>query len=170
MKNSASRWMRPLWRRSWAARTPTGRWAMADRALAAAFPAVLLAAFLASPLAAAEAAPIAIEPIEIWAVPIDFILFGMTLIGIALFHHHTLAIALAGLAAITGYKLIFTGFKFGAGWAGLALHMQHEWVILANLFLLLMGFALLSRHFEESRIPDEMPAFLPDNWTGGLAL
>jgi len=33
-----------------------------------------------------------------------------------------------------------------------------------------MGFALLSRHFEESRIPDEMPRFLPDDWTGGVAL
>ena len=48
--------------------------------------------------------------------------------------------------------------------------MQHEAVILANLFLLLMGFAILSRHFENSRIPDEMPAFLPDGWQGGLAL
>ena len=48
--------------------------------------------------------------------------------------------------------------------------MQHEWVLLANLFLLLMGFALLSRHFERSRIPDEMPALLPDDWKGGLAL
>jgi Na+/H+ antiporter NhaD/arsenite permease-like protein len=48
--------------------------------------------------------------------------------------------------------------------------MQHEWVILANLFLLLMGFAILSRHFEESRVPDEMPALLPDDWKGGLAL
>ena len=53
---------------------------------------------------------------------------------------------------------------------GLGLHLQHEWVILANLFLLLMGFALLSRHFEKSRIPDEMPAFLPDDWKGGFAL
>ena len=43
-------------------------------------------------------------------------------------------------------------------------------MILANLFLLLMGFAILSRHFENSRIPDEMPAFLPDDWKGGLAL
>ena len=42
--------------------------------------------------------------------------------------------------------------------------------ILANLFLLLMGFALLSRHFEESRIPDEMPALLPDDWKGGVVL
>ena len=43
-------------------------------------------------------------------------------------------------------------------------------MILANLFLLLMGFALLSCHFERSRIPDEMPAFLPDDWKGGLLL
>ena len=50
------------------------------------------------------------------------------------------------------------------------MHLQHEWVILANLFLLLMGFALLSRHFEKSRIPDEMPRFLPDDWKGGFAL
>ena len=58
----------------------------------------------------------------------------------------------------------------GAGFTGLMLHLQHEWVILADLFLLLMGFALLSRHFEESRVPDEMPAFLPDDWKGGLVL
>jgi Na+/H+ antiporter NhaD/arsenite permease-like protein len=126
------------------------------------------------PLATAAAAVpgdmAAAAPLRLLGIPVDFILFGLTLIGVGLFHHHTLAVALAGLAAITIYKLAFTGFKFGAGPAGLALHMQHEWVILANLFLLLMGFALLSRHFEESRIPDEMPAFLPDDWKGGLAL
>ena len=43
-------------------------------------------------------------------------------------------------------------------------------MILANLFLLLMGFAILSRHFEKSQIPDAMPAFLPDGWSGGLVL
>ena len=111
-----------------------------------------------------------VEPILVLGIPIDFILFGLTLFGVALFHHHTLAIALAGLAAITAYKLVFTGFKFGIGIAGLGQHIQHEWVILANLFLILMGFALLSRHFEKSGIPDEMPAFLPDDWKGGVAL
>ena len=111
-----------------------------------------------------------IEPVALFGIPVDFILFGLTLLGVALFHHHTLPVALAGLAAITGYKLIFTGFKFGTGFTGLALHMQHEWVILANLFLLLMGFALLSRHFEKSRVPEEMPAFLPDDWKGGFML
>jgi hypothetical protein len=31
-----------------------------------------------------------------------------------------------------------------------------------------LGFALLSRHFEESAIPDEMPALLPGGWVVGL--
>src|SRR5215217_4413014 len=106
----------------------------------------------------------------IFGIPVDFILFALTLLGVALFHHHTLPVALTGLAAIIGYKIAFTGFKFGTGLAGFGQHMAHEWIILANLFLLLTGFALLSRHFEASRVPDEMPAFLPDDWKGGLVL
>jgi Na+/H+ antiporter NhaD/arsenite permease-like protein len=111
-----------------------------------------------------------VEPLYLLGIPVDFILFGLTLLGVALFHHYTLPVALTGLAAISAYKLTFAGFKFGTGLTGFALHLQHEWVILANLFLLLMGFALLSRHFEKSRIPDEMPAFLPDDWKGGFLL
>ena len=111
-----------------------------------------------------------IDPILILGIPLDFILFAFILLGIALFHRHTLPIALIGLAVIVGYKVGFTGFKFGTGLSGFAHHMAHEWVTLANLFLLLMGFALLSRHFEESRIPDEMPALLPDDWKGGAVL
>jgi Na+/H+ antiporter NhaD/arsenite permease-like protein len=124
---------------------------------------------LVDPALAAEATR-KVTPIYVFGIPVDFILFGLTLLGVALFHHHTLYVALTGLAVITVYKLIFTGFKFGVGFAGFALHMQHEWVILANLFLLLMGFALLSRHFELSRVPDAMPAYLPDDWKGGVAL
>jgi Na+/H+ antiporter NhaD/arsenite permease-like protein len=130
---------------------------------------VLLASPAAAQIGAAPgAAPV--EPLYLLGIPVDFILFGLTLAGVALFHRHTLYVALAGLASITAYKLAFTGFKFGLGFSGLALHLHHEWVILANLFLLLMGFALLSRHFEKSRIPDEMPALLPDDWKGGLLL
>jgi Na+/H+ antiporter NhaD/arsenite permease-like protein len=103
-------------------------------------------------------------------VPIDFILFGLTLAGVALFHHHTLQVALIGLAVILLYKLGFTGFKTGAGLTGLALHMQHEWVILTNLLGLLLGFALLSDHFERSHIPAELPRLLPDDWKGALIL
>jgi Na+/H+ antiporter NhaD/arsenite permease-like protein len=111
-----------------------------------------------------------VEPILLFGIPVDFIIFALTLLGVALFHHKTLQVALAGLAAVIVYKLAFTGFKHGAGLAGLGHHMAHEWVTLANLFLLLMGFALLSRHFEESRVPDKMPALLPDDWKGGVML
>src|SRR4029079_2426771 len=94
----------------------------------------------------------------------------LTLLGVAIFHHKTLQVALSGLALVTLYKLLFAGFRQGEGINGFVMQVQHEWVILANLFLLLMGFAILSRHFENSRTPDEMPRILPDGWTGGLLL
>jgi Na+/H+ antiporter NhaD/arsenite permease-like protein len=138
-------------------------------ALLVALAAVAMVAMV-TPAAAAAGAPSAAQPVFVFGIPVDFILFALTLLGVAIFHHKTLQVALTGLAAIVVYKLLFTGFKTGAGLTGLALHMQHEAVTLSNLFLLLMGFAILSRHFEKSRVPDEMPAFLPDGWTGGLAL
>jgi Na+/H+ antiporter NhaD/arsenite permease-like protein len=95
-------------------------------------------------------------------IPIEFLLFGATLLGVALFHRHTLPVALAGLASITAFKLT-AGFD-------LLHHLASEWVILINLFALLVGFALLSRHFEESRVPRMLPRFLPDDWKGGLTL
>ncbi len=102
--------------------------------------------------------------------PVEFALFALTLAGVALFHNQTLYVALTGLAIVTLYKLVFTGFKTGAGIGGLVLHFGHEWVILANLFGLLMGFALLSKHFEESSIPAILPKYLPDDWKGGFVL
>jgi Na+/H+ antiporter NhaD/arsenite permease-like protein len=104
------------------------------------------------------------------SVLIDFLLFAATLAGVAIFHRHTLAAALIGLGVITLKKLLGTGFNEGPGLEGLYAHYAHEWVLLANLFLLLVGFALLARHFEASRVPDWMPAALPNNWTGGLVL
>src|SRR5688572_13045994 len=107
---------------------------------------------------------------ELFGVPGDFVLFALTLVGVALFHHHTLQVALAGLAVVTVYKLGFTGFKTGPGLAGLGLHMAHEWIILANLLGLLLGFALLSNQFERSKVPEVLPHYLPDDWKGGFLL
>src|SRR3954471_2492111 len=103
-------------------------------------------------------------------VPFELVLFGATLAGVAVFHRHTLQVALSGLAAIMLYKLAFTGFKTGLGFEGLGVHLLHEWVILTNLLGLLLGFALLSRHFEESGVPAMLPRFLPDDWKGGFVL
>ncbi|MDO8679805.1 MAG: citrate transporter [Acidobacteriota bacterium] len=105
-----------------------------------------------------------------FGVPIDFMLFGLTLLGVAIFHHHTLEVAVSGLAAITVYKTLFSPFPTGPGLPGLTAHLSHEWVIVANLACLLLGFALLARHFEKSHAPLALPRLLPDDWKGCFAL
>jgi Na+/H+ antiporter NhaD/arsenite permease-like protein len=103
-------------------------------------------------------------------IPIEFILFAAVLAGVALLHHHSLRVALIGLATITLYKLAFSSFQGRHGLAGLGVHLAHEWVLVTNLLLLIVGFALLARHFEESRVPILLPRLLPDDWKGGFAM
>jgi Na+/H+ antiporter NhaD/arsenite permease-like protein len=112
----------------------------------------------------------AAEGPAVFGIPLDFILFAATLLGVALFHHYTLQVALSGLVVISLYKIGFTGFHEGAGVMGWLSHIRHEWVVLSNLLGLLLGFALLARHFEDSGIPHILPRFLPDDWKGGFLL
>lgn len=102
--------------------------------------------------------------------PIEFYLFGLTLVGVAILHKRALMVAVSGLVAIVLYEGFVSGFPTGRGLGALGEHALHEWVILSNLLLLLVGFELLSNHFERSNLPDHMPNLLPDNWTGGLAM
>ena len=106
----------------------------------------------------------------VFGIPLDFYLFGFTLLGVALFHQHALKVALVGLAVITFYKLIFSDFSGIPGVAGLLLLLKHEWVIIFNLLGLLLGFALLADHFEKSDVPAILPNYLPDDWKGGFVM
>jgi hypothetical protein len=99
----------------------------------------------------ALAAPV--EPPAAFGISIDFVLFALSLAGVALFHRHTLAIAVTGLVVISLFKIAFSPFAEGAGVNGWLSHLGHEWVLLVNLLGLLLGFALLSKHFEASNIP-----------------
>jgi Na+/H+ antiporter NhaD/arsenite permease-like protein len=111
-----------------------------------------------------------VEPPAVVGIPIDFLLFARTLTGVALFHRHTLAIAVAGLTVISLFKIAVSPFAEGPGFAGWLSHFGHEWVLLTNLLGLLLGFALLSKHFEASNVPARLPQYLPDDWKGGLVL
>ena len=42
--------------------------------------------------------------------------------------------------------------------------------MLVNLLCLLLGFALLSKHFEDSQVPEVLPRYLPDDWKGAFVL
>jgi len=128
---------------------------------------VLLACGL--PGVAHAAAPGVAAP-ALFGAPVEFYLFGAVLAGVAIFHHRTLQVALIGLGVILAYQGFVSGFPTGFGLSALGQHLAHEWVILTNLLLLLVGFELLSNQFEQSALPDHLPNLLPDDWTGGLVL
>jgi Na+/H+ antiporter NhaD/arsenite permease-like protein len=109
-------------------------------------------------------------PRLIFGVPFEFVLFGAMLMCVAVFHHRALVISLIGLVAVLAFEALVTQFPTGNGAAALLQHARHEWIVIANLMLLLTGFELLSSQFERSNISDHLPRLLPDDWTGGVAV
>lgn len=111
--------------------------------------------------------------IRLGGINIEFFFFGLTLLGIALFHNKTLEISLLGLLTVVLYKLMFQGdFSFYEHFFGhndmssqfvFKEMRQGEWGILLNLFGLLLGFGILAKIFEESGIPEYLPRYLPNN-------
>jgi Na+/H+ antiporter NhaD/arsenite permease-like protein len=102
-------------------------------------------------------------------IRIEFILFAITLICVAIFHHKTMYVALTGLAVVLLAKFIFTDFSLIEHIIGTAAK-EGEWRILLNLLGLLFGFAILAEHFKESRFPEILPNYLPEGWKGGFLL
>jgi Na+/H+ antiporter NhaD/arsenite permease-like protein len=117
---------------------------------------------------------------SIGPVRIEFIIFGLILLGVALFHKQTFWVAVTGLTVLLIFKLVFDpGFHlfehfFGTTPFGEQLMdkelRQGEWGIILNLLGLLLGFAVLSKIFEESNVPEILPRFLPNDWKGPFLL
>jgi Na+/H+ antiporter NhaD/arsenite permease-like protein len=117
---------------------------------------------------------------SIGPVRIEFIIFGIILLCVAIFHHQTFRVAVIGLAVLFAFKLIFDpGFHtlehfFGTTPFGEQIMdkdlRQGEWGIILNLLGLLLGFAVLSKIFEESHVPEVLPRYLPDDWKGPFLL
>jgi len=103
-------------------------------------------------------------------IPIEFYFFALILLFVALFHNHVLKTALIGLAVVSLYKIGYAEFKTGTGINGFAGHLVHEWVIITNLLCLLVGFALLSNHFERSNVTESISVILPKGWQGAFIL
>ena len=119
-------------------------------------------------------------PPMIGPVRVEFVIFGLILLCVALFHKQTFWVAVIGLTVLLTFKLIFIpGFHLGEHFFGttpMADQLmdknlrQGEWGIMLNLLGLLLGFAVLSKIFEESKVPDILPRYLPDDWKGPFLL
>ncbi|MCX6334494.1 MAG: SLC13 family permease [Bacteroidia bacterium] len=117
---------------------------------------------------------------SIGPVRAEFIIFGLILLGVALFHKHTFWVAVIGLAVLLTFKFIFDpAFNLGEHMFGTTPFgeqlmdkdlRQGEWGIILNLLGLLLGFAVLSKIFEESHVPEVLPRYLPDDWKGPFLL
>jgi Na+/H+ antiporter NhaD/arsenite permease-like protein len=117
---------------------------------------------------------------QIGPVRAEFIIFGLILLGVALFHKHTFWVAVTGLTVLLIFKFTFDqSFRLGEHMFGTTPFLeqimdkdlrQGEWGIILNLLGLLLGFAVLSKIFEESRVPDILPRYLPDDWKGPFLL
>lgn len=103
--------------------------------------------------------------LTIAGIPFDFFLFGGMLTVIAFSNKLQIEprdIAVSGLGLIAAYHL--------AMGQDMVKHVVHEGKELANLALLLTGFAIMAKLFEQARLSDKLPAFLPDDWKGGFVL
>jgi Na+/H+ antiporter NhaD/arsenite permease-like protein len=117
---------------------------------------------------------------SIGPVRVEFIIFGLILLCVALFHNQTFWVAIIGLTVLLTFKFIFDpGFHFMEHLFGETPFTEQlldkslrvgEWGIILNLLGLLLGFAILSKIFEESGVPDILPKFLPDDWKGPFIL
>lgn len=103
--------------------------------------------------------------ISLLQLPFEFHLFGLVLLGVALFHKQAMWIAVAGLTAMIIGKLVTGGAEPHP-----FLHLAHEWRILINLFGLMLGFSLLADYFEQSGLPDRIGSWLPRGWLSGFVL
>jgi Na+/H+ antiporter NhaD/arsenite permease-like protein len=104
-----------------------------------------------------DATPVAL------GVPVLLLLFGATLVGVLVFHRRALEVALGGLGLIVWVSV-------GQAHFSLSTHLAHEWVKLANLLGLMVGFAQLAEHFERSGVPDSLVHVLPKGARGCFAL
>jgi Na+/H+ antiporter NhaD/arsenite permease-like protein len=113
-------------------------------------------------------------------VRVEFIIFGLILVGVALLHKQTFWVAVTGLTILLIFKFVFDpGFHFMEHVFGQntmfdqIMHKdlrQGEWGIILNLMGLLLGFAILAKIFEESGVPEILPKFLPNDWRGPFLL
>ncbi|MGN1281887.1 MAG: SLC13 family permease [Succinivibrio sp.] len=112
---------------------------------------------------------------EFYGIRYEMIIFGLMLVGVAIFYKKTMQVALLGLLALCFYKYEFidnfsvirllTGYTDSNGQ-----HVSGSWSTYVNLSLMLPGFAVLAKIFEDSNLPQLIPRYLPQGKAGAFSL
>lgn len=103
---------------------------------------------------------LSIKHFQLASSPFEFGLFASVIAGLIFFHKYMLEITLCGVFIL--WMALYTGRDFD-----IVHHVvDHEWHMLTNVFLLLLGFAILAKAFENTKIPLWLPRILPDNEFG----
>ncbi len=118
--------------------------------------------------------------LKVLSIRFEFVLFALILMGVAAFHKHTFYISISGMLIIMIFKFLFDpGFHLQTHFFGEIPFMDQiidkdlragEWGIILNLFGLLLGFAVLAKLFEESKVPAIIPYYLPKGVAGHFTL
>lgn len=129
--------------------------------LAAIFAAIVLFVVLRSGATGAVGPTMVLFGKDVPIIPV--VLFGCTLGGLTIGHRYNLEIALSGLGSLIVYSAIVGKVSLGG-------HAVHEFPALMNLALMLAGFAVVAKLFEESGVSDILPRWLYDDWRGGAQI
>lgn len=111
----------------------------------------------------------------LYGIRYEMIIFGLILLGVAIFYNKTMHVAIIGLLALCFYKYEFLqGFSVIHKLFGYT-NESGEWVkgswnTYLNLALMLPGFSILANIFEESRFPAVLPRYLPKGALGAAVL
>ena len=111
----------------------------------------------------------------IYGIRYEMIIFGLILLGVAVFYNKTMHVAIIGLLCLCFYKYEFVdGFSVIHKLIGYTnadgQWVKGSWNTYLNLALMLPGFAILASIFEESRFPAVLPRYLPHGLFGAMTL
>ncbi|MGL5831062.1 MAG: SLC13 family permease [Candidatus Altimarinota bacterium] len=129
--------------------------------LAAIFAAIVVFVVLRAGATGAVGPTMALFGKDVPIIPV--VLFGCTLGGLTIGHKYNLEIALGGLGSLILYSAYVGKISLGG-------HATHEFPALMNLALMLAGFAVVAKLFEESGVTEILPRWLYDDWRGGAQI
>jgi hypothetical protein len=113
----------------------------------------LAVAGLALTVSPALAQTAVVKPVYVFGIPVDFILFALTLIGVALFHHKTLQVAPTGSFAGVALSNMYPEARSVGSWVKNGWHVALAYVFGFFVMLAILGWKPDAPHKKQVELP-----------------